>query len=53
MLTTKSYEPEKIFLIFEKEGNTPKKSRYLNENHTLGFSISENLTVEISSSYLQ
>ena len=52
----KSYEAEKIFLILENRGKHPppkKKSYNLNKNHTIRFSVSENLIVEVSSSYLQ
>ena len=52
-LPIKSYEPEKICLILENRGKHPVKSYNLNENHTIRFSVSENLFVEVSSSYLQ
>ena len=48
-----NYEPEEIHLIFEKERNVLEKSRDPNENHTIRFSMSENPTVDILSSYLQ
>ena len=50
MLPVKSYEPEKIRLIFEKGGNIHKRLRNLNEDHTVRFDISENLIAEVSSS---
>ena len=40
--STKGYEPEKMCLIFEKGGNTPLKLKnFLNENFSIGFSVSE------------
>ena len=53
MLPFKSNEPEKIFLIFKKGGNIPKRFSVLNENQTTIFSISKNPVPEVSSSYLQ
>jgi hypothetical protein len=53
MLPIRSNEPEKFFLIFERSRYIPKKARYRNENHIIGFSISENLSVEVSSSFLK
>ena len=35
------------------EKTPPKSHRILNENHNITFRVSENLTVEVSSSYLQ
>ena len=52
-LLIQSYKPEKNSLIFEEEDFTPKKSRNLDENCTLSFSLSGNLTVEVSISYRQ
>ena len=47
-LPTKSYESEKICLIFER--HPPKKENYLVENRFIIFIVSENTTVEVSSS---
>ena len=47
VLPIKSYEPDTICLIFRRKGETSPKS------HTIRFSVSENSTVEVSSSYLQ
>ena len=52
-VTIKSYESEKIYLIFEKAENTPKTSSDLNENDTIKLGIPENRTVDVSSSYVQ
>jgi hypothetical protein len=38
---------------FRKKGKDPLIVLYLNENHSIKFSVSENPTVEVSSSYLQ
>ena len=46
VLPIKSYEPEKICLVLEN------REHPLNENHTNKFSVLENPTVEIPSSYL-
>jgi len=49
MLAIKSYKPEKTCPVLKK-GETATISSNLNENNTIGFSISEILTVEVSSS---
>ena len=43
----KSYEPEKICLIFKKRGKHPLKV-----TQSIRFSVPENPTVQVSSSYL-
>jgi len=53
MFPVKSYEPEKICLIFEKGVKIPKMSVILIEKHTIRFSVSENHTVDVSKSYIQ
>ena len=53
MLSIKSCEPEKAGLIPQKGVNAPKKSRDLNENYIIRFSISKGSTVQFSNSYIQ
>ena len=50
----KSYKPEKICkTIFRKPGNTSKMLADFNKIYSIRFSISENSTVEVSSSFIQ
>ena len=54
MVPIKSYDPEKNVPIFLKEGeNTLKTSNHLSKNQTPIFSLTENLTIEVLSSYAQ
>ena len=50
---SKVTSPRKFALFWKKRENTPKRHKNLNENHTIKFSVSENPTVEVLSSYLQ
>ena len=42
----------KLSNFSKEEENAPKTSKH-NENHTIRFNMSENLTAEVSSSYIQ
>ena len=48
LLPTQNQKSEKIFLIFEKRGNIPKKASNLIENPFIRYIISENPIVEVS-----